>query len=117
HGADDEVGTGQGLRDLVLVRHLRRDRTGEGLVDLPQAGDVDVDDLDVRSEAQSHAGGVRAEHTGADHDDIRAFDPGHAGRPDAAAAAGLEQAVLADLGRPASGVLARWRQEREAYDV
>src|SRR5699024_10429570 len=89
HGADDEVGTGQGLRDLVLVRHLRRDRTGEGLVDLPQARDVDVDALDVRSEAQSHAGGVRAGHTGADDDDIRAFDPGHAGQQDAAAAAGL----------------------------
>ena len=106
HRPDQEVGPAQHLADVEAVGHQGDDAAVEEIVHRAQAVEVDVEDRDVRAQAQRDARRVDPHRARAQHHDVAGGHPGHAGQQDAAAAARLGEEERALLHRQAAGHLA-----------
>ena len=82
-------------------------------VELVEALQVLVDDVDLGLHAHGHADGVGAGDAAAQDDHLGGMDAGHAAQEDAGAALHLLQIVGADLHAHPAGDLAHRREERQ----
>ena len=78
-----------------------------------QPGRIDVEDADVRADADGDLAGARAGDAGAEDHDLARAHAGDAGEQHAAAAVGRLQAPGADLDREPAGDLAHRREQRQ----
>ena len=101
------------LLDVGAVRHHRGDVAAEDVVHVAQLGRIDVEDRDVRADADRDLAGARARDAGAEDDDLARPHAGRAGEQHAAAAVLRLQAPGADLDREATRDLAHRRQQRQ----
>ena len=113
HGADQQIGVGDGALDRPLVRREREDPALVDLVDPPQPIDVLVEQDDLGLHARRDPRRVPADVAGAEHDDPAGAHAGRAAEQDAATAARLLEVVRARLGRHASGDLAHGCEQRQ----
>ena len=113
HRADHEVGLGQQLLDVERRRVARVGAAAEGDVELAQAVDVAVEDVDLRLHADRDERRVHADHAAADDHHLGGRHAGHAAEQDAAAAERLLEHERARLGGDLARHLAHRRQQRQ----
>ena len=114
HPADHQFGVQHRVLQAVRVRIHGVDAVAEHQVELAQAVHVLVEHRDARADADGHLQRVRADHTGADDDDVPGRHPRHSAEQHAHAALGFFQMRGARLHRHAPRHLAHGCQQRQA---
>ena len=76
HGADDDVGVDAGLLDGMGAGGHRLERAPEVVVDLAEALEVAVEDVDLGVHAHGQGGGGHAGHAGPEDDHLGAAHAG-----------------------------------------
>ena len=113
HRADHEVDVREALLDVQRRRVARVRAPAEGDVELAQAVDAAVVDVDRRLHADRDEGRVHADHAAADDHHVRGRDAGHAAEQDPAPAERLLEHERARLRGDLARHLAHRREQRE----
>lgn len=115
HGTDDEVGFADGGGDVVGVGVDGVEGASEDVVEVVEAGQVDVHDADASAHADGDFCGVGADDAAAQDDDATARDAGDAAEQDAFAAEAFFEAASADLGGEPPGDFAHGAKQRQGF--
>ena len=110
---DDDVGVEADLLDGMSARRHRLQCATEVVVDLAQAFEVAVEDVDLGVHAHGEGGRRHAGHPGSEDHDLRAAHPGDPADQGAPAATGAHQMVRAHEGGHAAGHLAHRGEQRK----
>jgi len=86
--------------------------TGHHIAQIPQALQVDVQDVDLGTKAASHFGSVDAHHAAADNHHGGRIDPGYTSQQNAVAALGHLQVFGSLLNRHGAGHLTHRGKQR-----
>ena len=110
---NNQVGFPQAIQNVVPVTEESRHVAGHHVVEVAQAIEVDIEDIDAGAEPGGDLGGIGADHAAAEDDDAGRSNAGHAGEQDAAALERPLQKLRPFLNAHPPRDLAHRRQERK----